>query len=127
MSRVRVKICGITRNEDLTVAIEAGADAVGFVVGVPSSPRNLTLNKAEEILRNTPIFVNAVAVTVPKNLDQLMNIHEKLRPDALQIHGGYGYTTEFEFERELRDSVGSTLFAGTSEIQRNIIAQQLGL
>ncbi len=47
--------------------------------------------------------------------------------DAVQIHGGYGYTTEFEVERDLRDSIGSTLFAGTSEIQRNIIAQQLGL
>ena len=47
--------------------------------------------------------------------------------DAVQIHGGYGYTTEFELERDLRDSVGTTLFAGTSEIQRNIIAQQLGL
>jgi alkylation response protein AidB-like acyl-CoA dehydrogenase len=47
--------------------------------------------------------------------------------DAVQIHGGYGYTTEFELERDLRDSVGTTLFAGTSEIQRNIIAQHLGL
>ena len=47
--------------------------------------------------------------------------------DAIQIHGGYGYTTELEIERELRDSVGSTIFAGTSEIQKNIIAQQLGL
>ncbi len=47
--------------------------------------------------------------------------------DAVQLHGGYGYTTEFEIERDLRDSVGSTLFAGTSEIQRNIIAQILGL
>ena len=47
--------------------------------------------------------------------------------DAVQIHGGYGYTTEFELERDLRDSVATTLFAGTSEIQRNIIAQVLGL
>lgn len=47
--------------------------------------------------------------------------------DAVQIHGGYGYTTEFELERDLRDSVASTLYSGTSEIQRNIIARQLGL
>ncbi len=47
--------------------------------------------------------------------------------DAVQIHGGYGYTTEFELERELRDSLGSTIFAGTSEIQRNVIAKHLGL
>jgi alkylation response protein AidB-like acyl-CoA dehydrogenase len=47
--------------------------------------------------------------------------------DAIQIHGGYGYTTEFELERDLRDSVASTLYSGTSEIQRNIIAKYLGL
>lgn len=47
--------------------------------------------------------------------------------DAVQVHGGYGFMTEFTFERELRDSVGSTLYSGTSEIQRNIIARHLGL
>lgn len=47
--------------------------------------------------------------------------------DAIQIHGGYGYTTEYELERDLRDSIGGTLYSGTSEIQRNIIAQNLGL
>ncbi len=47
--------------------------------------------------------------------------------DAIQIHGAYGYTTEFEFERDLRDSVGGTIYSGTSEIQKNIIARYLGL
>jgi alkylation response protein AidB-like acyl-CoA dehydrogenase len=47
--------------------------------------------------------------------------------DAIQIHGGYGFTTEFELERELRDSIGGTLYSGTSEIQREIIARWLGL
>jgi alkylation response protein AidB-like acyl-CoA dehydrogenase len=45
--------------------------------------------------------------------------------DAVQIHGTTGYMTELEFERELRDAVGSRLYSGTSEIQRNIIAKQL--
>jgi len=47
--------------------------------------------------------------------------------DAIQIHGGYGYTTEFEVERDLRDSIGGTLYSGTSEIQRTIIADSLGI
>ena len=47
--------------------------------------------------------------------------------DAIQIHGGYGYMTEYEVERELRDAIGSKLYSGTSEIQRNIIASMLGL
>ena len=46
---------------------------------------------------------------------------------AVQIHGGYGYMTEFEAERALRDAVGSTIYSGTSEMQRNIIARWLGL
>ena len=45
--------------------------------------------------------------------------------DAIQIHGGAGFLTELELEREMRDSVGSTLYSGTSEIQRNIIARGL--
>jgi len=45
--------------------------------------------------------------------------------DAIQIHGGYGYMTDFEVERDLRDSVASTIYSGTSEIQRNVISQWL--
>jgi len=47
--------------------------------------------------------------------------------DAVQIHGGYGYMTEFEVERELRDSIVSTIYSGTSEMQANIIARLAGL
>jgi len=46
---------------------------------------------------------------------------------AIQVFGGYGYMTEQEIERDLRDAVGSTLYSGTSEIQRNIIAKCMGL
>jgi hypothetical protein len=47
--------------------------------------------------------------------------------DAVQIFGGYGYMTEQQVERDLRDAVGSGLYSGTSEIQRNLIAKGLGL
>lgn len=47
--------------------------------------------------------------------------------DTVQIFGGYGYMTEYEVERALRDAVGSTIYSGTSEIQRNMIARWLGL
>lgn len=47
--------------------------------------------------------------------------------DAIRIHGGYGYMAEFEIERDLRDSIGGTLYSGTSDIQRTIIARLLGL
>jgi alkylation response protein AidB-like acyl-CoA dehydrogenase len=47
--------------------------------------------------------------------------------DAIQILGGYGYTVEYEAERDLRDAVGGRLYSGTSEIQQNLIARSLGL
>jgi alkylation response protein AidB-like acyl-CoA dehydrogenase len=47
--------------------------------------------------------------------------------DSVQIHGSYGYMSELGFEKEVRDSVASTIYSGTSEIQRNIIARCLGL
>ena len=47
--------------------------------------------------------------------------------DTIQIHGAYGYMTDSGLERDLRDSVSSTIYSGTSEIQRNIIAAWLGL
>jgi len=84
--KVKVKICGITSNEDLVTAIKAGADAVGFVVNVPSSPRNITIENADKLMRTTPVFVKNVVVTVPKRLSELVEIYERLRLDVLQIH-----------------------------------------
>jgi alkylation response protein AidB-like acyl-CoA dehydrogenase len=57
-------------------------------------------------------------------------VSESLLSSALstvQIHGGYGYMTETQVERALRDAVGATIYSGTSEMQRNIIARWLGL
>jgi alkylation response protein AidB-like acyl-CoA dehydrogenase len=51
----------------------------------------------------------------------------KTAMDTVQIFGGYGYMTEYEVERALRDAVGSTIYSGSSEMQRNIISRWLGL
>ena len=53
--------------------------------------------------------------------------HVQTGLDAIQIHGARGYMTEYGIERELRDAVAGTLYAGTSEIQREVIASLLGL
>lgn len=82
-----MKICGITSKHDLMTAIDAGADAVGFIVNVSSSPRNLALDVAEKLVKLVPVFVDSIAVTVPESLDSLKRIYEQLKPDGIQIHG----------------------------------------
>ncbi len=51
----------------------------------------------------------------------------KTAMDTVQIHGGYGFMVDYEVERSLRDAIGATIYSGTSEIQRNIIARWLSL
>lgn len=86
--RVRVKICGLRRVEDLMAAVEEGADAVGMVVGFPASPRNLTLSEAQKIRRRVPVFVDAVLVTRADTPRELKELIESLEPDAVQLYGG---------------------------------------
>lgn len=88
MRQVKVKICGITHLEDLKAACRLGADAVGFVVDVPDSPRNLPSSLAEKLMVQVPIFVKSVLVTVLKDADRIACLWEKLKPDVLQVHGG---------------------------------------
>jgi alkylation response protein AidB-like acyl-CoA dehydrogenase len=47
--------------------------------------------------------------------------------DAIQIHGGYGYMTEYQIERELRDAISGKIYSGTTEIQKMIISGLHGL
>ena len=84
---MKVKRCGITRRKDLILAVKAGADALGFIVNIPSSPRNLTLEKAKKLIRETPVFIDTVLVTKSKNIKELIKIVKNLKPKTLQIYG----------------------------------------
>jgi phosphoribosylanthranilate isomerase len=84
---VKVKICGITQEDDLEMAVQAGADALGFVVNVADSPRNLPLEKARDLIDKLPNNVDSVAVTVFSQLQKIEQIYQKLRPSFIQLHG----------------------------------------
>ncbi|MCD6591538.1 MAG: phosphoribosylanthranilate isomerase [Thaumarchaeota archaeon] len=84
---VRVKICGITRFEDLEQAARYGADAIGLVVGFPRSPRNLSIEKARELRRSTPPFLDVVLVVDGSNQDFLIKAVKRIMPDAVQAYG----------------------------------------
>jgi len=83
---MRVKICGIMRSIDVKAALNEGADALGFVVGSPSSPRNLALPKAKRLMKSVSVFSSSVAVTSLQDAKQGLKICEDLKPDALQLH-----------------------------------------
>jgi len=72
---------------DLGIAVTAGADALGFVVDVPSSLRNLKADDAERLMEHTPVFISKVLVTVPENIESLVDLCNRLRPEAAQVHG----------------------------------------
>ncbi|MCX8171127.1 MAG: phosphoribosylanthranilate isomerase [Candidatus Bathyarchaeota archaeon] len=101
MRKVRVKICGITRLEDIYICVRAGADALGFIVDVPSSPRNISLDRAKQLIKATPPFVTRTVVTVFKNAEQVFKIHSELKPDIIQLHGNPPSAEVFQeiFER----------------------------
>lgn len=83
---MRVKICGMMRPKDIVAAVENGADAVGFVVGSPSSPRNLKLSRARALFKHVPVFTTKVAVTSATQPGTIFRICSMLRPDAVQLH-----------------------------------------
>src|SRR5580698_8595809 len=81
-----VKICGLSTRETLDVALEAGADMVGFVFFAPS-PRHLSLETARDLGRVAKRRASKVALTVDADDAVLANIVEALQPDILQLHG----------------------------------------
>lgn len=81
-----VKICGLSTRETLDVALQAGADMVGFVF-FPPSPRHLSLGVAEEFGRLVRGRAQKVALSVDADDALLENSIEALRPDLLQLHG----------------------------------------
>jgi len=81
-----VKICGLSTPEALDVALEAGADMVGFVF-FAASPRHLALDKARALGQQVRGRAQKVALTVDADDAMLDAIVEALRPDLLQLHG----------------------------------------
>jgi phosphoribosylanthranilate isomerase len=86
--RTRVKICGVTNAEDRDVAVTAGADAVGFVAGVTvETPREVGLDRAADLAAGVPPFATSVLVTMPDSAATARERVDRVRPDAVQVHG----------------------------------------
>ncbi|MBW2598849.1 MAG: phosphoribosylanthranilate isomerase [Deltaproteobacteria bacterium] len=83
----RIKICGMTKEEDIRLCVKAGVNALGFVVEYPIDvPWNLDRKKARELMRAVPPFVSRVIV-VGDDPELVIELTEFLRPHAVQLHG----------------------------------------
>ncbi len=86
MPRTRVKICGVTRVDDARAAVAAGADAVGMIFH-PASPRNISIERAREIVRALGPFVTPVGVFVDALASKVMEIAAELGLHTVQLNG----------------------------------------
>lgn len=86
MPRTRIKICGLTREQDIRAAVEAGADAIGMVF-YPRSPRYLSPGRAAELRALVPPFVDVVALFVNAPGQDIAEVLDVVKPDLLQFHG----------------------------------------
>ena len=84
--RTRVKICGLTREADIASAVQAGADAIGFVF-YPGSKRYVAPAQAAQLRRAVPAFVDVVALFVNPEPAEVRAVLEQVGPDLLQFHG----------------------------------------
>lgn len=84
----RAKVCGLTSDDDLDAALDAGADLVGFVSGVPiETPRELTPDEAAALADRVPDDVTSVLVTMPDSPAAGADLVERVGADAIQVHG----------------------------------------
>ena len=85
MNNVAVKICGITDYEDASIAVGLGAGALGFIFA--DSPRQITPQKARDIIRAIPPFVKTVGVFVDEGPAAIKEIIHDCGLDLVQLHG----------------------------------------
>lgn len=91
MTVPRVKVCGLTCEADVQAAVDAGADALGFLVDVPvHSPREVSVDRAARLVDLVPPFVSSVAVTMPETPDRAVELADRVDPDVVQLHGDLG-------------------------------------
>jgi phosphoribosylanthranilate isomerase len=110
----RVKICGLTRERDRDVAVAAGADALGFVVGVPvDSPREVSPSRAHELVAGAPPFVTTVLVTMPDAVQAAVSLQERVEADVVQVHGTLDPSLLAGLRERLRADVLAAVGLGT--------------
>jgi phosphoribosylanthranilate isomerase len=86
---------------------------------VPQSPRNISITLAKKLMEATPIFIDTVAVIVPKDLDHLMKIYREIKPANLQIHGLE------HLHKQIREKITNIRLIGTLQAKQDLNFQEI--
>lgn len=122
---VKVKICGITNSKDAKIACEFGADMIGVIVKVnKSTPREISIPKAANILKTVNDDIQKVVVTIPETIDDAKEVADDLNPDYLQIHYQLSNSKLEEIKEETgKPIIGVIKISKTTEDEKEKISQ----
>lgn len=100
----KIKICGITNLEDAIMAVELGADALGFIF-TPKSQRFITADRAEKIISQLPPFIKTVGVFVNQPAEEIKKILKRSKFDLVQLHGNESSTFCNNFNQKILKAI----------------------
>jgi phosphoribosylanthranilate isomerase len=113
-----IKVCGIMNQLELSEAISAGVDAVGFVVEIDESRHCLSADRAAELIKMVPVFTKSVVVMAPKNVDDAVDLAILTRPDILQVHGSLVSEDLARLKTKIPQKLIASVAAGSNDAYR---------
>lgn len=110
----RVKVCGIMNGTELSQAVLAGADGVGFIVEIDDSRHRLCADDAALLIKKVPLFTKSVAVIAPDGVEKAVQLAEKTGADILQVHGSLSAGEMAELKGRVSQKLVATVAADSS-------------
>ncbi|MHC1686712.1 MAG: phosphoribosylanthranilate isomerase [Methanothrix sp.] len=109
----RIKVCGIMNQMELSQAVSAGVDAVGFVVEIENSRHRLSADEAALLIKNVPVFTKSVAVIAPNDANEAVELARRTGADILQVHGSLSPADMLVLKGRVHQKLVAAVAAGT--------------
>lgn len=119
--RTRIKFCGMTRLEDVQLAVDLGIDALGFIL-YPKSKRALSFEQLKLLVRSVPIWVSSIVLLVNSSADEVRRVIAEVQPNYLQFHGDESaeFCEQFNYPYIRAIRVGGPGISTPEEIARTV-------
>lgn len=110
----RIKVCGIMDSAELSQAVLAGADGVGFIVEIDQSRHRLSAKEAADLIKLVPLFTKSVAVIAPTDVERAVQLAKLTGADVLQVHGSLSAADMAELKGRVGQKLVATVAAGSN-------------